>query len=236
MAYGREGLGEARGRQFADPGGRLSGASLQRTARTRSADWDAVLQPALVPERVKAALDLERRTLADVALKDFAVVAHVLDDPHPPIVGQASGFAELSLRAEETFDLRVVRLRHLVDVGFGDAEFLRVQHRKVDPAHQIAPLIVAMAYNETKRLLGDDFRQHDVLVRVRGSQTFRKERRPICRESIAAAAGIGLKRLVRRGESDDLIFYVIRAKEVGEVQLGRGALLRADGSAIQLLG
>src|SRR4051795_8813504 len=77
MAYEREGLGEARGRQFADPG-----AALQRTARTRSADRDAVLQTALYPERVKAALDLERRTLADVALEDFAVVAHVLDDPH----------------------------------------------------------------------------------------------------------------------------------------------------------
>src|SRR3982750_1341914 len=188
MAYGREGLGEARGRQVADPE-----ASLQRTARTRSADWDAVLQPAVHPERVKAALDLERRTLADVALKDFAVVAHVLDDPHPPIVGQASGFAELSLRAEETLDLRVVRLRHLVDVGFGDAEFLRVQHRKVDPANQIAPLIVAMAYNETKRLLGDDFRQHDVLGRVRGSQTFRKERRPIVSVVWAAPSGVGRK-------------------------------------------
>src|SRR3954452_1786447 len=31
-------------------------------------------------------------------------------------------------------------------------------------------------------------------------------------------------------------FYVIGAKEVGEVQLGRGALLCADGGAIQLLG
>src|SRR5215218_9054280 len=105
MACGREGLGEARGRQFADPG-----ASLQRTARTRSADWDSILQSAVRPERVKAALDLERRTLADVALEDLAVVAHVLDDPHHPVVRQADGFAEFPLRAEETLDLRVVRL------------------------------------------------------------------------------------------------------------------------------
>src|SRR4051812_25173881 len=80
----------------------------------RSADRNTVLQTALCPERVKAALDLERRTLADVALKDFAVVAHVLDDLRHPVVGQASCFAEFALCAEEMFDLRIVRLRHLV--------------------------------------------------------------------------------------------------------------------------
>jgi hypothetical protein len=51
-----------------------------------SADRDAVLQAALGPERVLAALDLQARALADVLLERLAVVAHVLDDPDGPIV------------------------------------------------------------------------------------------------------------------------------------------------------
>src|SRR5689334_15850812 len=44
-----------------------------------SANRRRVLQAAILPQGVLAALDLERRVLADVAVEDLAVVAHLLD-------------------------------------------------------------------------------------------------------------------------------------------------------------
>src|SRR3954469_14822977 len=38
------------------------------------------LQPALIPQRVQPPRDLQRRTLADVALERLAVIADLLDD------------------------------------------------------------------------------------------------------------------------------------------------------------
>src|SRR5664279_3487908 len=81
-----------------------------------------VLQSALGPQRVEAALDLDRRTHADVALEALAVVPHRLNDAVGPIVGQAEPAAEITLDAEQTADRRVVGLQHLIDVGLRHAE------------------------------------------------------------------------------------------------------------------
>src|SRR4029079_17080028 len=74
----------------------------------RLANRDAVLQAALGPLGVLTALDLQARAFADVPLEGLAVVAHMLDDAHSPVVGQAGSLTELALGAEKTLDLRVV--------------------------------------------------------------------------------------------------------------------------------
>src|SRR5262249_3146270 len=81
--------------------------------RVGSADRRRVLDAALGPERVEAALDLERRALADVALEHFAVVAHVFDDARGPILGQPELFAVIALGADKLLDIRIVRAERL---------------------------------------------------------------------------------------------------------------------------
>ena len=106
----------------------------------------------------------------------------------------------------------------------------------VGPADDVAPLVVAVADGRAKRLLGDDLRQNDVIVRVRGAQARGIEAGGIGREGIAAAGLIGLVGLVRGREGHRLVLHVVGPEVVGEVELGRGALLGADRLAVQLLG
>src|SRR2546426_4355569 len=53
-----------------------------------SPDRRRVLEPALCPQVIEAAGDLQRRSLADVALEHFPIIAHVLDDAHRPVLGE----------------------------------------------------------------------------------------------------------------------------------------------------
>src|SRR5687768_6775210 len=72
-----------------ETGGTLPRRSHDDSDPARSADRHRVLQAAVRPERVQAALDLERRAHADVALEDLAVIADLLDDLVAPLIGQA---------------------------------------------------------------------------------------------------------------------------------------------------
>src|SRR5437773_2735266 len=92
-------------------------------------DGRSVLQPALVPEFVEASVDGQTRARADVALERLAVVADRFHDLHGPIVVEAETLAEIPFLAGEALDLGIGRARHLVDVGLGDAELLRVEER-----------------------------------------------------------------------------------------------------------
>src|SRR5262245_10280775 len=51
-----------------------------------SADRRRVLKPALGPQRIHPAGDLQRRALSDVLLEHLAVVPDVLDDPVGPVL------------------------------------------------------------------------------------------------------------------------------------------------------
>src|SRR5579885_2933135 len=93
-----------------------------------SADRYAVLQAALGPQRVEPARDLQRRALADIALKAFAVIADRFDDAHGPIVGKPHAGAEFAFDAEQAADIRIVRLHHVVDILLGDAELFGIDH------------------------------------------------------------------------------------------------------------
>src|ERR1700720_2979486 len=72
-----------------------------------SANGQTVLQAALGPQRIEPARDLQRRALADIALKAFAVIALGLDDAIGPVVGQAEPFTELAFEAEQAADFRI---------------------------------------------------------------------------------------------------------------------------------
>src|ERR1700684_1097022 len=73
-----------------------------------SPDRRGGLPSALVPERVQAAGDLDRRAHAHVALENLAVIADVLDDAIGPIVGEAEALAETALDAEQPADPRII--------------------------------------------------------------------------------------------------------------------------------
>src|ERR1700733_1434813 len=98
------------------------------TARERdgSADRNTVLQAALGPQRVQAARHLQRRALANIALKALAVTADRLDDVGGPIVGQPHAGAELALDAEQPADIGIVRLHHVIDVVLIHAELFGI--------------------------------------------------------------------------------------------------------------
>src|SRR5580700_2168042 len=146
--------------------GRPVAAAAPSQATQPSANGQAVLQAALGPQRVEAARDLQRRALADIALKAFAVIALGLDDAIGPVVGQPERFTELAFEAEEAADFRIGRVLLVVDVVFVDAKLLGVEHRMVGPAHDVFPGVVALAHRRAQRLLGNDLRQHDVGARI----------------------------------------------------------------------
>src|SRR5215469_1143482 len=83
--------------------------------RGRLPDRRRVLDAAFGPQRVEAALDLERRALSDVALEHLAVVAHVFDDAHRPVFGQPELFAVIAFGAHELLDIRIVGPERLAD-------------------------------------------------------------------------------------------------------------------------
>ncbi len=132
------------------------------------ADWRRVLDTALVPQSVETACDLQRAACTDVAIEDFAVIAHALDDIIGPVIGQAEVGADRRalFDAEEALDIRVCRILHLVDVLLRDPEFFGVHKRIGGPADDVEPLVVTLANGRAEWLLGDDFRQDDVVVGV----------------------------------------------------------------------
>src|SRR3954471_20408469 len=82
--------------------------------RRVSAEGRRVLQPAMGPERVRAALDADR---LQGAVEELAVIADGLDDVHPPAVGQAEHRAEAAILAEDALHLRPRVVAQLVDIG-----------------------------------------------------------------------------------------------------------------------
>src|ERR1700733_14489094 len=86
----------------------------------QSANRRGVLNAAFGPQRIKAASDLERRTLPDIALEHFAVIADQANDAVGPVVGQPELFADFAFGAEQALDLGTVRMRLLVEICLVD--------------------------------------------------------------------------------------------------------------------
>ena len=94
--------------------------------------------------------------------------------------------------------------------------------------------IVALADRRTKRLLGDDLRQHDIGIRVGKLQPRGVEPRRIGGKRIATATIIGLDRFIDRREGHTFERHVILPEIIGEIKLGGGALLHADRGVVEL--
>ena len=73
-----------------------------------------------------------------------------------------------------------------------------------------------------------------MIVGVGELQALGIQARSVRGEGVAAAGVVGLDGLVGGGEGDDLVLQVVGSEVVGEVELGGGALLRADRSAVEL--
>lgn len=140
--------------------------SNDRIVRTRLANRDTVLQAALDSNGILAAFDFQPRALAKVSLEALAIVADVLDNANDPVSREPDGLTEFALGAEKSLGLGIILVFHPFDVRLGHAEFLGIQHGVVGPADDVAPVIVAVANGRAERLLRDDFRQNDVVVRV----------------------------------------------------------------------
>src|SRR3974377_961728 len=74
----------------------------------RSAHWWSVLDAALVPKRVQATGDLERRALPDIPFEHFAVIADIRDNTHDPVLGQAELLAVIAFGADQALDFWIV--------------------------------------------------------------------------------------------------------------------------------
>src|SRR3974390_3339221 len=114
--------------------------------RARLADRRRVLDAALVPKPVEAAVDLQRRAFADIALEHLAVVTDALHNPDGPVAGQSELLAEIAFRADKALDLGARGFHHFVHVLRRDSELLRVDHCEEDPLHDIKPLVVAVPH------------------------------------------------------------------------------------------
>src|SRR5262249_4595560 len=104
------------------------------TGRHLTDRW-RVQDPAGVPQLIETAWDAELRASADVALIDFAVVAHVANDAHRPILGQLEFLTIIPVGADEPHHVRLLGLECLIDVLRSNPKLLGVDHRKQCPFH-----------------------------------------------------------------------------------------------------
>ena len=118
----------------------------------------------------------------------------------------------------------------------GDAELLGVYHGVEGPADDVVPLVVAVAGHGSERLLGDDFGQDDVVVGLGPLEALGVESGLVGGVHIAAPGLIGLVDLVAFFKGDELILHAVGAEEVGDIELGGGAGVCADGDAVQFQG
>src|SRR5215468_6174222 len=92
------------------------------------ADRRRVLQAALGPQIVQAAVDFQHRAGTDVALEALAVVPDLLDDVVDPLLVDPQRLAHARRHAEDALDRRIVAFQHVVDVLGIDAVFLGLDH------------------------------------------------------------------------------------------------------------
>src|SRR5579872_1795239 len=119
---------------------------------------------AVEPQRVAAAFQLEERAHADRALVRFTVVSDRFDRVVHPVLRQTEHRAEIALGAEQAAHLRDGRGLHLVDVLRGDAEGLGRDRAVEHPAHDVLPLVVAVAHHRALRVVRDRLGEDGVVV------------------------------------------------------------------------
>src|ERR1043165_8536213 len=97
---------------------------------------------------------MKRRFFADIALEALAVIADLLDDLVGPIRIDLELLAHIAFYAQHPANLGIRALRlDLVHILGGDTELLGNDHGVQRPSNDIAPLIVAMPYQRSTRVL-----------------------------------------------------------------------------------
>src|SRR5512139_1830497 len=128
--------------------------------RPRSFKGRGVHEPAMQPEPIQAAFDLESAAAAQIAFVHLAVVADRLDGPRRPVAGQAQGLADDIALVHDDLPCLVApgpdSLSHLV---LRDARLFRADQAEKDPAYQRDPLDIVVQHDRTEGLLGDALRQ-----------------------------------------------------------------------------
>src|SRR3984893_18684755 len=195
-----------------------------------------VLNPAGAPELVEAARNFQLRFRSDIAVVDFAVIADVADDAHGPVLGQPKLLAVIAFGADQPHHVGILRLQRLVDVFRVNAELFGVDHRVQRPLHDQHPVIVTLAHHRRQRFLRDDIRQDHMLAGLGQIEAQRIELGNVRRQHVALAGIVGLYDLAQRGGFALLVFHVVGAEIVGEVELRRGFRLHAYLAAVQLQG
>src|SRR3990170_9074061 len=151
--------GSAPGRTWVRPGAHEPAVAVLPIGRR-------VEEPAVGPQGVRPALELERCARTEMTVIDLAVVAHRRDHGHDPVGLEAEALAELRvLGAEQTLDHRVVAASgHVLDVVLGDALLLRLEGGEDDPLHDVEPGVVAERHDGPQRLLRHHVVEDDVLI------------------------------------------------------------------------
>ena len=62
----------------------------------------------VVPQRVQATVNFQRRAFTEVFLEHFAVVTDLLDDLHDPVFLHFQVFAVFAVSTQQTCDVRVL--------------------------------------------------------------------------------------------------------------------------------
>src|SRR5699024_8965067 len=98
-----------------------------------STDGHRVLDTAFCPERIHAPLETERAAFTDGAIEDLTVVTNLLDDLITKVGRQPQSRAHVAGYTQQTLDLRIAGVEHLVDVFGSNTELLGPDQREQSP-------------------------------------------------------------------------------------------------------
>src|SRR5262245_51577133 len=142
-------------------------------------DRRSILDTALRPEAIEPARNVELRPDPDIAFEHFSIIPYVPHDPHRPVLGEADLLPVASLGADEASHGGLIGRHRGRQSLRRDAKLVGIDHGKVSPLDDIEPLVIAEAHSRPERLLRDDVRKDDVIVRSLKLQSLSKERRDI---------------------------------------------------------
>ena len=170
-----------------------------------------------------------------MAVVHFLVVAHLFEDVHHEVIGDAQGGAHFTLDAQEAPDGRVVAKEHLIHVLGADAHFLSLLHTPDYPAHHVVPLIVAVGGQRPQGLLRHGDVQDDMVFGNGHGRTERGQLRLVGCLPIAAALFVGRTCVLGALEKQGGELDAPHSELVGQVHLRGGAGGNADCGSLHFL-
>ena len=159
---------------------------------------------------------------------DLSIVAGRSDHLNDEIIWQTQLAAEPTIDTEESTEGCLARLslrllQYLLDIGLGDAAFLRLDQRENHPAHRIGHALVASHHGRSHRFLAQPFRKNRVLRRIREPRTGSSQLCEIRGHAGAATLQVAADHLIQILIFDRGVRQLTRLKNVIEVLLGGGA-------------